>query len=392
MDKIFEVEIYNKRLAVDFWLPATDYQLLDAIGKLGIENNVSPSLDIQKYAYSFQNLSDVMEKDRLNLFELNALAQRLSQFELEDEIAFHALVLTRLEREGGNIPTRELLDLAYSTDCCEVHPDVDTYEELGHFYVENDMVPELKNVPEEALPFLDYGQIGRKLSEAECGMLAPGGYVTQTSELKEISQGMEFVPPKPGYSILLELTGKDSKTQISLPASGSVMFELEYAINTLWPSESRAHASVRCLDCAVPALIPVLSECGIDQLKQMNKLAKTLQGMAPTQLNKFKAVLDATEERSILGAMQVMETLDEYLFSPQVLFPEDMAQDFLASSMGVKALDTLSKFVNLYGYGEALMEEQNCVQTEYGLVSREDGQSLTYSESQGQESTNEMTV
>lgn len=392
MDKVFKVEIYNERLAIDLWFPATGYQLLDAIGKLNNGNSASPSVEIIRYADNFQNLSDVMEKDKLNLFELNALAQRLSQFELEDEIAFHALVLTRLEREGGNIPTRELLDLAYSTDCCEVHPDVDTYEELGHFYVENDMVPELKNVPEEALPFLDYGQIGRKLSEAECGMLAPGGYVTQTSELKEISQGMEFVPPKPGYTILLELTGKDSKTQISLPASGSVMFELEYAINTLWPSESRAHASVRCLDCAVPALIPVLSECGIDQLKQVNKLAKTLQGMAPTQLNKFKAVLDATEERSILGAMQVMETLDEYLFSPQLLFPEDMARDFLSANMGEGALDTLSKFVNLYGYGEALMEEQNCVQTEYGMVSREDGQSLKHSELQGQEIQREMTM
>lgn len=388
MDKVFMVEIFRKNLAVDLWLPATDYQLLDAIGKLGIHNNASPSVDIYRYEDKFQNLSDVMEKDNLNLFELNALAERLSRFELEDEIAFHALVLTRMEREDGNIPTQELLDLAYSTECCDVYLEVETYEELGHFYVENDMVPELMSIPEEALPFLNYGQIGRKFSEAECGMLVPGGYVTQTSDLKEVSKSMEFAPPKPNYTILLDLEQEGMSVKLPLPTQSVEMDRTLRSINSLGWFDPLLQ--VVCLDCAVPSLIPILG--GSDDPDELNQLAWSISQMGPTQLNKYKAVLEATEEKSLLGAIQILGTLDEYVFNPQFIYPEDMAQDFLASRMGVKASDTLSKFVNLYGYGEVLMKEQNCVQTEYGMLSREDGQCLRLPVSPEQSIPDEMTM
>ena len=198
MDSVFRVEICNKDRDAELWLPATDYQLLDIVDKLQIIEDVRPSISILQYDDRFLNLVEVMEGDP-NLFELNALASRLAPFELEDVMALHALVSVRLEAKGGEIPTTELLDLAYSTDCCDVHPGVETYEELGHFYVENDRVPELKDISEEALQFLNYKKIGKEFSEGECGILIPGGYVTQTSELKEVSQSMESRPPKPDY-------------------------------------------------------------------------------------------------------------------------------------------------------------------------------------------------
>lgn len=375
LDKIFKIEICYRNMAVDLWLPATDYQLLDAIDKLGFTQAVKPTIDIYQYGDGFQNLSEVMEKDGLDLFELNALARRLSQFELEDMIALHALVFTRLEREESNIPIRELLDLAYSTDCCEVHPGVDTYKELGHFYVENGMLPELKDVPEAALPFLNYEEIGRKISMEECGMLAPGGYVTQTSDLLEVSKSMEFAPPpNPDYTILLEIskghpTNDNEKTALlSLPAEPAAMDAALTAVGA-W---DWMEAGIRCLDCRVPSLIPHIG--GDDNVAHINCLAQVIQEMNDKEVRKFKAVLEAVEELSVLGATQIADVLDEYLYSPQLIYPEDLASDFLASSMGERALDTLSGFVNLFGYGEALMKQQNCVQTEYGMVSREDGQ------------------
>lgn len=90
--------------------------------------------------------------------------------------------------------------------------------------------------------------------------------------------------------------------------------------------------------------------------------------MDSEELAKLKAVLEATDDLSVLGAIQAANTLDEYLFSPQYAAPEDVARDFLESCMGSNA-EALLPHVNLYAYGQALMQEQQCALTEYGLIS-----------------------
>ena len=370
MNKVFEIEICNKDQEIEFQLPATDYQLLDVIEKLGIIEEVKPSVSIFQYGEGFENLADVLNHDAFDLFELNALAKRLSQLELEDMMAFHSLVSTRLEYREDSIPVRELLDLAHSTDCCEVHPGIETFEELGHFYVENDLIPELKGIPDKSLPFLDYKAVGKKFSEAECGTLVPGGYVTQSSEIKEVAKNMTFAPPVPNYTILMQLEREGMSVKLPLPAQSVGIDSALKAVNSFGWSDPLLR--VTCLDCAAPALIPILG--GRDDPDDLNQLAWLIDKMGPKQLTKFKAVLDAVEDWSLPGAIKVAHHLDDYLFSPNITDPELMAMDFLSSSVGESPMDTLLKFVNLYGLGQTLIEEQKCAVTDYGLISREDGQ------------------
>lgn len=199
MDKVFGIEIYN----LDRWesldLPATDYQLLDMMEKLKMQEGDHPTIEVCKFNDATEGIGVVLEDD-LNLFELNALARRLSEFQPTDHTAFHALVSLELEEGVDTVPLKRLLDLAYSTDCCEVHPDVNSYEELGHFYVESGLIPELKGIPDQALSMLDYEGIGKKFSQEEGGILDPGGYVTQTSDLKKAPQGIVIPPSRPSYT------------------------------------------------------------------------------------------------------------------------------------------------------------------------------------------------
>ena len=53
MNKVFEIEICNKDQEIEFQLPATDYQLLDVIEKLGIIEEVKPSVSIFQYGEGF---------------------------------------------------------------------------------------------------------------------------------------------------------------------------------------------------------------------------------------------------------------------------------------------------------------------------------------------------
>lgn len=388
---MFAIEICNQDQKAELQLPATDYQLLDVIEKLGIIEEVKPSVSIYQYGEGFENLADVLDHDDLGLFELNTLAKRLSQFELEDMMAFHSLVSTRLEYREGNISVLELLDFAHSTDCCEVHPGVETFEELGHFYVESELVPELTGIPDKSLPFLDYKAIGEKFSKEECGVLVPGGYVTQSSELKEVAKDMSFAPPVPNYTILMQLEREGMSVKLPLPAQSVGIDSALRAVNSF--SWFDPLLQVTCLDCAAPALIPILG--GRDDPDTLNQLSWLIDQMGPKQLTKFKATLDAVEDWSLPGAMKVAHHLEDYLFSPNITDPELMAMDFLSSSVGESSMNTLLKFVNLYGFGQALIEEQKCAVTDYGLISREDGQhpsSLVRHSSPLQHGMEEMTM
>lgn len=305
-----------------------------------------------------------------SLYELNTLAWKLAPMDDTQRIAFDGLVKMEIEKKEGPIALGKLIDLAYSVDCCDVHPGVASYEELGRFYVEQGLFPELKDIPEENLPYLNYEKIGEKFSKEEGGVLVSGGYVLQTSDLKQVSQTLDLKPRKPEYTILLEASTGDHAAQLPLPNAPQAMD----AVLDIIGAKDWGDVSLRCLDCRAPALIPILG--GDDNIAHINRLAGMLNSMDDKQLTKYKAVLDATEDYSVLGATHIATTLDDYLFTPQYLTAEDMARDYIRTSMGEPAATQLYPFVQLAQYGQALMEDEECALTDYGMVSREDGQCL----------------
>ena len=379
MDKMFQVSLFNEKDGHDYYaelmLPATPYELLDALERLQFEEGDKISCDIEDYG-RFHFLSPGME-NKPNFLALNALAQRLALLDEDGQIAFDALV--RIERDKGitSCPLERLVDLAYSTECCDVYPGVSNYGELGYHYVENGMVPSLKDIPEEEMAFIDFEKIGRKFSESEGGILTSRGYVMQTEDLKKVFRTLDLTPHRPDYTILLELTFGQKQATLQLPADPTRIEDTLGRLGTL----DFGDVQITCLDCAVPALTPYLrSEDHVSegQVFYIKLLAGELQDMAPAQLTKFKAVLEATGEHTVLGATDIAHDLDAYLFTPRLVSAYDVGLNFLESELGVHVAETLLPHVNLYGYGNALLKDQKAEVTEYGLVSREDGQSLRH--------------
>jgi hypothetical protein len=60
----------------DLDLPASTYELLDALDKLRLDEGEAPYLQINEY-YDFEELAPLLSGDA-GLYELNALAQKLS--------------------------------------------------------------------------------------------------------------------------------------------------------------------------------------------------------------------------------------------------------------------------------------------------------------------------
>lgn len=185
-----------------------------------------------------------------------------------------------------------------------------------------------------------------------------------------MTEEMRFQPdqqsaPKTSHSsILMTLEREGRSIPLPLPASPQA---LDSALKAVEASDwSDPFLRSECADCAAPALIPILG--GRDNIAHLNRLAEMLQKMDEKTLTKYKAVLDAVEDWSLLGATQIVAHLDDYILMDNYHSPEDMALDFLHCDGN----DEIIPFLDLVEYGKHLMEQNNGVIGEYGMVMRGD--------------------
>ncbi|MCQ4687386.1 hypothetical protein NE457_24065, partial [Flavonifractor plautii] len=135
-------------------------------------------------------------------------------------------------------------------------------------------------------------------------------------------------------------------------------------------------------NCAVTAFhsrVPQLPAAWAtpERLDTLNCLAirlTVLEDREPLKLIKYKAVLEASPPTSLEDAMALTERLDAYNLNWAAASPEDVARGELRRSMGEENADLLCRYLNLYGYGEALIQRYGGELTDYGLLTRVDGQ------------------
>ena len=155
MDKVFRVELSgDNRRYCELDLPATDYELLDALERLQLRPGDKPGWEFIEHT-DFQFLHAHLTNE-CDLYQLNALATRLAQMDSRDKIAFEGLFNMEVDKKYGPISIATMIDLAYSTDCCHVVEGVTTDAQLGEFYAENDFMPELNELPDSIFQLLDF--------------------------------------------------------------------------------------------------------------------------------------------------------------------------------------------------------------------------------------------
>lgn len=146
-------------------LPASPWELHDAMDKVQLQENEELYLEIDDY-YGFEYLAPHLMELDASLNELNDLAGQLAVLGETEQEVFDGLLRLEIQRKvesnGGILTMQDLRNLAVSAgaDCCHV-VGATSDAELGRFYAENGFVEELDGLSDDVFEMLDFGKLAK---------------------------------------------------------------------------------------------------------------------------------------------------------------------------------------------------------------------------------------
>ena len=376
-------------------LPATPWELWDAMEKVRLKDDAALYMEIDDY-YAFEYLAPHLGELDISLMELNDLAARLSALDEVQDAVFDGLlrmeVQKKIDTNGGIITMQDMRDLAVSTktDCYHVVDAADDAA-LGRFYAENDFIPELEDVSDTVFKMLDFAGIGRMMRQGENGVFVGSLYVLRDGELTAAPPCAKDLPEKPGYLYRVTLGLRpglnDTRTvTLELLATEAELSAAQEQLGTLkWEN-----AVVLDYDGVIPnvadfADLPM-------EMNVFNSFSEAVRDIPfpERQLPKLKALLEQFEVKDIGTAMLLVEHLEDYILTPKLSSPQEIAIDQLRFMTDEHSVELLLPHLNLYAYGCDIIKEDNASLTPYGLLHRADYQPMLEPIQQSQES--EMTM
>lgn len=362
-------------------LPASPWELWDALDKVRLQTDDILYMEIEDY-YAFAYLAPHLDGLEISLNEFNDLAAQLAALDEVQEVAFDGFlrmeVQNKVDTNCGVITLQDLRDLAVSakTDCYHVVDAADDAQ-LGRFYAENEFVPELDGISDEASEMLDFAGIGRMMRCSENGVFVGSLYVLRDGELTTAPPVQKTLPEKPGYLFRLTLglhpdIGGNRTTELDMPASEEALAAAQEQLGTLnWENTVVLNYDGILPNAAFFADLPT-------ELEAFNEFAKAVQDIPfpEKQLPKLKALLKQFEVQDIETAMGLTEHLDDYVLTPEISSPQETAIDQLHFMTDDHSAELLLPHVNLFAYGNEIIREDNAVLSPYGLLHRADYQPM----------------
>ena len=368
MDKAFTVSLCNpdKDTYVTLELPADPYAVLDAWERLRLAPDTRVEWEMEDYG-EFPVLFPGLQSGE-GFPALNALAERLTSLDSRQRTAFEGLVKLQ---DGRPMEPDALITLSEQAKHCQVAPEATDDASLGRVYAANGSIPEVKDVPDKVFELLDFQLLGRRIRQSAGGVFTRQGYVVPDGNWKPTEgQELRIAPGAPTGFFRLELRLGEERAELTLPA-GQELVEVR--------ERMEAVGLPKCAVTAFHSRVPQLPAAWAtpERLDTLNCLAIRLMVLAERDslaLIKYKAVLEVSSISSLEDAMALTERLDAYNLNWAAASPEDVARGELRRSMGEENADLLCWYLNLYGYGEALIQQYGGELTDYGLLTRADGQ------------------
>ena len=362
-------------------LPAADYEIKDAMQRtraVGRENTVEVSIlecDI------LPELQDI-RLDTFSLDELNFLAKRLSFLPNEELPVFYAVTEQIFNDADENpVSIKDLINCTYGLDTVPVAHNVSNLSELGRFAFENELLSDLEDIPESAVPFLNAEQIGRVQQKNDKGVFEDGFYVpTVHYERPEVYDGVTLPDEEPetsDFAIRLLVSGTPEHIKGD-PVDRAIWLDLPMASDIL-ANYAAAFNEADIGDCVYydfESVIPQITSDmfgSMSDVQALNKLAAEISIMSEAEQVKFKAVLDAENTTSIHDALNVAQNLWRYEFTAMPDTADTFFKDYVAENADTRFDNRWLGGLFARNEGERLLGRLGATLTDYGVISARNG-------------------
>lgn len=363
-------------------LPAADYEIKDAMQRTragGRENTVEVSIlecDI------LPELQDI-RLDTFSLDELNFLAKRLVSLTDEELPVFYAVTdeVFRAADNDGLVSIKDLINSTYGLDTVPVAHNVSNLSELGRFAFENELLSDIDDIPESAIPFLNAEQIGRVQQKNDKGVFAGNYYIpTVHYERPEVYDGVtlpEEESEPSDFAIRLLVSGTPEHIKGD-PVDRAIWLDLPMASDIL-ANYAAAFNEADIGDCVYydfESVIPQITSDMFDSMSDvqtLNKLAAEISIMSEAEQVKFKAVLDAENTASIQDALNVAHNLWRYKFTAMPDTADAFFKNYVAENADTRFDSRWLGGLFARNEGERLLGRLGATLTDYGVVSARNG-------------------
>ena len=363
-------------------LPAADYEIKDAMQRTragGRENTVEVSIlecDI------LPDLQDI-RLDTFSLDELNFFAKRLASLPNEELPVFYAVTEQIFNDADENpVSIKDLINCTYGLDTVPVAHNVSNLSELGRFAFENELLSDLEDIPESAVPFLNAEQIGRVQQKNDSGVFEGRLYIpTVHYDRPEIYDGVTLPDEESessDFAIRLLVSGTpehikgdpvDRAIWLSLPVASDILANYAAAFNEADIGD--------CVYYDFESVIPQITSDmfgSMSDVQALNKLAAEISIMSESEQVKFKAVLDAGNTASIQDALNAAQNLWRYKFTAMPDTADAFFKNYVAENADSRFDSRWLGGLFARNEGERLLGRLGATLTDYGVVSARNGQ------------------
>ena len=349
-----KISATNGKFTSNIYLPAHPFVIRDELDKLRADDDTLLQIRI----------TDCDEVEALEGMELtadlrkmNVFAERIEQLDL-DSASKPDIQMAALLKVNPDRSIDDLIRMTYS-DSIPAYPCRD-FKTLGEVVIDNDMLSELEDVPENLLPMLDKAWVGRTYAEREGGIFVDG-YYCEPAAYEKPDITITVGNRDDVFSITLVPPGKDPEIygrNFRLPVKPD---ELEkFSFECGMPLDDMNYYS---LNCSIPVRYEPQSPMAL------NNLATWVSLLEDDEVVKLKAILQTLPSQNIQEVLDIAMNLNEYELDRSVRSYDEFGQKYLMKLLppefSARALDN----TNLTDLGCDILYMKGGTITTYGALS-----------------------
>ena len=258
-----------------------------------------------------------------NLDELNYLASKLDEMSESEYAQFQAGM--EMGDHCGSL--QEIINLTENLDCYEVYPNIEDYDDLGRYYIEE---LDVMQVPEHLQNYIDYEAYGRDVALEESGTFTDQGYVRDTGDsFHEYYDGERgSIPDEYRVMTFQDDLPEEEKSEWAM----DIAFDMDEFFRQNDPQYAAEHPEAHA---AKEELYENLMAGRISALdEKLAALGQTQEDYLPSEIEKFK---DATGYEEFLDfdpaeVKAALENPDKSRIDEMLTFAEKAEREYMAEA------------------------------------------------------------